>query len=64
MKVAYHHPDIWGVYVAHCVCQLNAMLMRERLRNAFVEPKTVQTKFPEAARREALAEVLVSYSDI
>jgi len=61
MKAAYQRPDIWGVNVAYCVCELYATLMREQLREAFVALETIQKKFSEAARREALAEMLAGY---
>ena len=61
MKSAYRRPDIWGVSVAECVCELYAQMLRERPRRMFAAIETVQQKFPRVARREALAEALSGY---
>src|SRR5829696_10337849 len=61
MMSAYRRPDIWGVSVAECVCELYAQMLRERPRRMFAAVEIVQQKFPRVARREALAEALTGY---
>ena len=61
MMAAYRRPDIWGVSVAKCVCELYGELLRERPRRMFEAIETVQKRFPRAARREALADALTGY---
>src|SRR5215208_6891588 len=61
MMSAYRRPDIWGVSVAECVCELYAQMLRERPRRMFSAAETVQQKFPRVARREELAEALTGY---
>src|SRR5215210_3447301 len=60
MMSAYRRPDIWGVSVAECVCELYAQMLRERPRRMFAAVETVQ-HFPRVARSEALAIALSGY---
>jgi hypothetical protein len=61
MWSAYRRPDIWGVRVAECVCELYALALREEVRSGFAAMETVQKRFPRVARRQALAEALTGY---
>ena len=61
MMSAYRRPDIWGVSVPQCVCELYAQMLRERPRRMFAAVETVQRRFPRVSRREALAEALTGY---
>jgi hypothetical protein len=58
MYAAYRRPDIWGISLAKCVCEMYALARREELRAGLAAIETVQKRFPKVARQEALTEVL------